>query len=94
MERPTFAEMTDRSRLDRLRGEILAFVSDFENNGYSNLEIARELVAASFNRASREEKRYIEESFYHHVVGVTTRLIGEMNALGREMATRVYKQTH
>ena len=94
MERPTFAEMTDRGRLDRLRGEILAFVSDFENNGYSNLEIARELVAASFNRAAREEKIYIEKSFYHHVLGVTSRLLGGMDALGREMATRVYKQTH
>lgn len=62
----TFARMTDRSRLDRLQGEILAFVSDFEQEGYSNMEIARQLIGAAFLRA-RRERVLILDGFHRHV---------------------------
>lgn len=82
----TFTELTDRARLDRLKGEILAFVSDFEAHGYTNLEIARELVGAAFERAWREPRNYLAESFYQHVHQVSGRLISESEHLIRESA--------
>jgi hypothetical protein len=41
--------LTDRTRLDRLQGEILALVSQFEGKGYSNAEVVRELLAAALS---------------------------------------------
>ncbi len=92
MTEQKFPRLTDRTRLDRLQGEILAFVSGFEGQGYDNLEIARELLGAAFERAGREPRQYITESFYQHVCQRTTQLLADMEGLTREMAAEYEKQ--
>jgi hypothetical protein len=75
----TFTDLIDRTRLDRLQADILAFAEKFRERGFNDLEIARELLAASFERAAREPRNYITESFYHHVCQTTARLLSRMS---------------
>lgn len=39
---------------DRLRGEIVAFVSDFNEQGYNNIDIAQALIWAAYHVVRRE----------------------------------------
>lgn len=70
-----FSQIMDRSRIDRLEAEILAFAQDLTKEGYSYDEIAGEMICAAFERAKREKWNYIAESFYHHVCQTTNRLL-------------------
>lgn len=92
MTERTFVQLTDRTRLDKLQGEILAYVSSFEEQGYGNMEIARELLAAAFKRAGREPRQYITKSFYHHVCQTTMRLLSDIEGLTRTLAAEYEKQ--
>jgi len=58
-----FKKCIDRSRLDRLEGDILAFVSDAEADGYTNIEIARALMRASLSRVDREKNSDLQKNF-------------------------------
>ena len=66
MDKNLFEKSVDQTRLDRLRGEIIASVSEFEDEGYNNLEIARALVWVAYRRAFRE-KLWVQDSFFQHV---------------------------
>ncbi|MFM0053734.1 hypothetical protein [Caballeronia grimmiae] len=41
-------------RIDRLRGELVAFVSDCNDNGYNNLEVGRALIWSAYQVAEQE----------------------------------------
>lgn len=53
-EEMTFSKLMDRSKLDRLEGEILALVADFEAQGYHQIDIANALQHAIMIRLKRE----------------------------------------
>lgn len=91
MKDQSFVQMTDRTRLDRLQGEILAFVSDFDQSGYSNMEIARELIAAAFKRSNRE-KLLIRDNFHQHVRDTCIRYLDGAAAITHEYADRTYRK--
>lgn len=86
----TFAKLTDRTRMDRLQGEILAFVSDFEERGYHNMDIARELVAAGFLRVRRENSS-VRESFHQHVRDASIQYLAGMREISRKFTERLKK---
>lgn len=79
-EQRSFSQIVDRSRLDRLDGEVLAFISDLHLDGYDNMEIARSLVAVAKIRAEREEW-IVEENFYHWLQDTANRYIANMKDL-------------
>lgn len=74
MNKSLFEKSIDRTHLNRLEGEILAFVSDFEQQGYDNMEIARALFYAGVERAGREDG-FIYESFLQFVRDWASRFI-------------------
>lgn len=51
---PSQQDTEQTRRQDRLRGEIVAFVSDFNDEGYDNFEIARALIWAAYHKVRRE----------------------------------------
>lgn len=84
-----FRKNIDRSRLDRLEGEILAFVSDAESQGYSNMEIARALFQASLERAYREQNISVRESFVQFQRDQAIKSLAKYKELGYAVAKRI-----
>ncbi len=82
MEKNQFEKSIDPARLDRLRGEIAAFVGDFEDEGYHNLEIARALVWVSFHRALREDL-VIQDNFLQFLRDLADRQLKEKKEMVR-----------
>jgi len=50
----TFSKLMDRSKLDRLEGEILALVADLEGQGHHQIDITNALQHAIMIRLKRE----------------------------------------
>jgi hypothetical protein len=92
MDHDAFLKSMDRTRLDHLKGEILAFVSDFEAQGYHNMDIARMLVEAGFNRADRDITAGIPESFRQHVRDTCVRYLAEAEAFGEKVSRRIERE--
>jgi hypothetical protein len=89
-----FKRARDRTRLDRLQGKILAFVSTFERDGYSNMDIARELAAAAFERCRREPNVSVSESFHQHIRDSCVRYLARIESLDAEFADKFFVQGH
>lgn len=53
-EEMTFSKLMDRSKLNRLEGEILALVADLEAQGYHQIDITNALQGAIMIRLKRE----------------------------------------
>lgn len=75
MEEKTFSALMDRTRQDRLEGEILLFCSDLEEHGYNNFNIAYALVRAAMARIRREET-VAREYFYVSLRETTEKVLG------------------
>ena len=86
-----FTKSINTERHERLVGEILAFVSDADSHGYTNMEIVRALWQASNTRARREDS-IIYESFVEWEIETATRFLAKSRAFIRECALRMEKE--
>lgn len=90
MQNP-FEKSVDQTRLDRLRGGILAAVSEFEDEGFTNMEIARALIWASYSRASRESI-IVRESFWQFCKDNAAQTLEKFKTADRAFALEYVKQ--
>lgn len=84
MEKNKFEKSIDQTRLNKLRGEILAFVSDYEEKGYANMEIARALVWVGLKRSQREGDLSVSENFYHFLRDIAVDTLAREHQTVRE----------
>ena len=91
MTENAFEKSVCGKRLDRLRGTIVALTSDLEDEGYTNLEIARALLWASYRRGHKEDS-VIRESFYSYVRDYAVQILERYRSLGREFAFDIEKR--
>jgi hypothetical protein len=82
MEQNPFEKSIDQTRLDRLRGGILAFVSDFEQQGYDDFEVARALVWVAYRRVRRAPQP-LYEHFLQFVRNTAQEALDDGSALVR-----------
>ena len=66
MEDKTFADYMDRTKKDRLEGEIHLFCSDLEEHGYHPIDIAKALVQTALSRMVRQDAQ-VSENFYQEM---------------------------
>jgi hypothetical protein len=92
MEQNVFEKSVDQTRLDRLRGSILAAVSEFEYEGFDNMEIARALVGAGYTRARREKNSTLWESFMQFCRDTAAQSLVQHEVLGRTLYDEMEKQ--
>jgi len=85
-EENLFTKSIDSTRQDRLLGEILAHVSDAEQQGYTNMEIARTLLRAAHERAWREPVRM--ESFLQWQIDEATRTQANVRTIRQDAVLR------
>lgn len=90
-EENQFTKSIDTLRLDRLLSEILTRVSDAEQKGYTNMEIARALLRASVDRAQRDFENY--ESFLQWQVDETALALANARPVGYQRVTRKEDET-
>ncbi len=90
-EESQFTKSIDTLRLDRLLSEILTGVSDVEQKGYTNMEIARALLRASVDRAQRDFENY--ESFLQWQVDETALALANARPVGYQRVTRKEDET-
>jgi hypothetical protein len=92
MEMNAFFKSIDRSHLDKLQKEILAYAVTFKEKGYHNMDIARTLVEAGLSCADETQSISISLSFHQHVRDVCIRHIADLEALGRENAAQAREE--
>lgn len=90
-DKKTFSELMDRSKLDRLDGEILALAADLEAQGYHPIDITNALQSAILIRLKREG--FINSNLYwkrmkSHVEG----WFSDTDSLFSEVRERVDKE--
>ncbi len=90
-EEDQFTNSIDTLRLERLFGEIMADVSAAEQRGYTNMEIARALLRASFDRAQRDFENY--ESFLYWQVDETARALANARIVAQQRVAREKDET-
>lgn len=82
MEQNLFEKSIDQTRIDHLRGEIVAFVSDFEQQGYDDFEVARALIWAAYKRV-RRQPHPLYENFLQYVRDNAQEAMNDASALIR-----------